>query len=162
EASTRAGPRAAPLRAPERLPRGPRVAHGQVSQAELRETGGRLAQLGRAPQALDRTLVLVALVVHPAFRRERELAHLLRRELQRELGGGERGVQVLAHLGERGRALEVRDGLGVIRAHGAQHLLRDAAPLAELALRLERLEERRVRGRGHDLARALREDALRR
>src|SRR5450756_3014466 len=79
------------------LARGARVAEREVCEAEMREPGGRLAEVRRPAEALHGAIVLAPLVVDPALGGKRELSHLLRREREREVGELERRVQVLSH-----------------------------------------------------------------
>ena len=127
----------------------------------MHEVRRRRSEVGRSRKELHRVLVLPLLEVHPAERRERELAQLFRRVAECELRGLERLIQRLFHLGEVVRLLVVRDRLRVIRRVGVQHLLERAIRFLVVAFRAQRLDQRRVRGRGDDFRRPVLEDVAR-
>src|SRR6185295_7321537 len=74
------------------------VARGEERHAEVGERVRGGAELARAGEEVDRLVELLALVVDPAERRERELLELVGRVLERAARVVERLVEVLFHL----------------------------------------------------------------
>ena len=90
------------------------LAGGEQRHAQLGQRRWRAAELARPGRGTPPPVELLALVVHPAERGERELLELLRRQVDRLRRELQRLVEVLLHLRQVARHLVVGDRLGEV------------------------------------------------
>ena len=123
--------------------------------------GHRGFQPARAVEKVDRLIELLPLVVHPTESRQRELAQLLRGQLQGTLGELQRPVQILFHFCEVVGHLVVGDGPREIRGALVQQTLSDPVAFAVPTLTAEGFDERGASRGFEHLARLEIEDPAR-